>query len=254
MTPLHEALSFEDFASLDDLIRRSDKDIRNGFGQTPMHFAVRYPEHLKKLLQRGHDINAADNFGATPLAYAAQARQIETVTILLESGADIHHSLDSTRAYLDWVVGVDGYFNLVLNTIGTLQHIGKISAAELLTERSIYSILQGSITGKQADEVLGNLLRLRPNRDPILRSVGYDNSDRILVHEVSRVEHLGILLEHDYDMMGPTTPSGMDLLGSRCELCRFAESHGVARLVVESPCDNMRWLFRIHRHTVECRC
>lgn len=66
-----------------------------------MHFAVRYPEHLEKPLQRGHDTNAADNFGATPLTYAARARQIETVTILLESGADIQHSLDSTRTYLD---------------------------------------------------------------------------------------------------------------------------------------------------------
>lgn len=66
----------------------SEKDSRNFLGQTPLHFAVYKPQYLNELIQSGHDIDAADNYGITPLMYAAATNHEESVTILVNAGAD----------------------------------------------------------------------------------------------------------------------------------------------------------------------
>ncbi len=53
-----------------------------------LNVAVEYPEALQYLLKEGLDPNVVNGFGKTPLMYAAQYNQLESVRILLAAGAD----------------------------------------------------------------------------------------------------------------------------------------------------------------------
>lgn len=53
-----------------------------------LNVAVEYPEALSYLLAQGADPNLANEFGKTPLMYAAQYNQLEALQILLRAGAD----------------------------------------------------------------------------------------------------------------------------------------------------------------------
>jgi Ankyrin repeats (3 copies) len=50
--------------------------------------AIRYPDALRFLLDRGANPNAGNGFGKTPLMYAVQYNQFEAVKILISHGAD----------------------------------------------------------------------------------------------------------------------------------------------------------------------
>lgn len=49
-------------------------------------------DKLEALLQAGHDVNAADEVGYTPLLAAAAAGKADTVRYLLDHGAEVNHS------------------------------------------------------------------------------------------------------------------------------------------------------------------
>lgn len=53
-----------------------------------LNLAVTYPQALRYLLELGLDPNVVNPFGKTPLMYAAQYDQIESMRILFEYGAD----------------------------------------------------------------------------------------------------------------------------------------------------------------------
>ena len=61
------------------------------YGNTPLHFAADYNSNLevtKALLDKGADPNATDNVGHTPLHFAARYNSPEVTEALLEGGAD----------------------------------------------------------------------------------------------------------------------------------------------------------------------
>jgi hypothetical protein len=88
MAPLHEAVLLGSLESVKNWIHRSEKNERNFLGQTPVHFAVSKPRYLLALVNAGHDVDAADNHGFTPLMYAAAANHEESLIVLL-GGADM---------------------------------------------------------------------------------------------------------------------------------------------------------------------
>ena len=53
-----------------------------------LNVAIDYPEALEYLLKQGADANATNEFGKTPLMYAAQFNQIESAKLLLAAGAN----------------------------------------------------------------------------------------------------------------------------------------------------------------------
>ncbi len=57
-------------------------------GDTLIATSVNYPEALEYLLQQGLSPNTPNEFGKTPLMYAAQYNQLASVEILLNAGAD----------------------------------------------------------------------------------------------------------------------------------------------------------------------
>jgi hypothetical protein len=61
----------------------------NFLGQTPLHIAICSPSKIKTLLDAGHDINARDKNGVTPLMYASAMNRIIALSILIRRGADL---------------------------------------------------------------------------------------------------------------------------------------------------------------------
>ncbi|RSL56181.1 hypothetical protein CEP54_008989 [Fusarium duplospermum] len=94
MTPLHEAILFGKHEDVQHWTMRSKKNERNFLGQTPLHLAVSRPQHLQTVLDSGHDLNAVDGDGLTPLMYAALYDEIDAARILIRAGANplLRHS------------------------------------------------------------------------------------------------------------------------------------------------------------------
>jgi ankyrin repeat protein len=59
---------------------------RDLMGNTPLHWAVRYPDMVKFLIENGADVNARNFLGETPLHLAVRYKA--AVEILLQNGAD----------------------------------------------------------------------------------------------------------------------------------------------------------------------
>ncbi len=68
----------------------TDPNIRDGDGNTPLHFAASKgcAEVARLLLRHGADPNAQDKNGETPLHVAASEGHVDVVRLLLEHGAD----------------------------------------------------------------------------------------------------------------------------------------------------------------------
>ena len=64
----------------------------NGLGWTPLLLAIRYEntEIVHQLLDRGADVDRADNLGFTPLLLACQKGDVDLARILLDRDADVN--------------------------------------------------------------------------------------------------------------------------------------------------------------------
>ena len=58
--------------------------------ETILSIAIEYPEALGFLLEKGIDPNHVNDFGKTPLMYAAQYNQLESAKLLIKHGADVN--------------------------------------------------------------------------------------------------------------------------------------------------------------------
>lgn len=121
MTPLHEAVLFGQSEDVHHWAKRSEKNERNFLGQTPVHLAVSSPQHLEAILDAGHDPDAIDAYGLTPLMYSATSNVIDAARILIRAGADPfmrHNSLNLTftgfavaRCNWDFIMGLFSFFD-----------------------------------------------------------------------------------------------------------------------------------------------
>jgi len=73
------------------LERGADIHIRDEFGGTPLHYAAHfgYMDMIEFLVNGGADVNAQDGDGDTPLHEAVRAGHVDAVRLLLQNGADV---------------------------------------------------------------------------------------------------------------------------------------------------------------------
>jgi ankyrin repeat protein len=130
MAPLHEAVLLGSLESVNKWIPRSDKDERNFLGQTPIHLAISNSRHLRALINAGHDLDAVDNYGFTPLMYAAATNQEECLRVLLE--ADANPMLRDTlqkRTFMHYAA-ISGHWNLILRVIYQMKAVAEKKTTE----------------------------------------------------------------------------------------------------------------------------
>ena len=111
-------------------------------GQSPLHLAVANPDVCRLLLDAGHDLDATDRWGSTPLMYAAGMGHRQTVTLLLCRGADpllaSHPTSGSStgRTFVHYAIA-RGHFDLVLEALDTIREQYGIEALQAMSEIAI---------------------------------------------------------------------------------------------------------------------
>jgi actin len=109
-TAMHFAARYGNADVVDSLIKAGAKSTtKDDFGKTPLHWAAQYDrcddvgaEATDLLIKSGADVNAKDNQGRTALQYAARAGQQAVVELLIAAGADAEQLDKSFRNARDW--------------------------------------------------------------------------------------------------------------------------------------------------------
>ncbi|ABC30722.1 FOG: Ankyrin repeat [Hahella chejuensis KCTC 2396] len=77
-----------------EALLESVKDVNQG-DEPPLFFAVRNPDYIRLLLNKGADVNYQNGFGKTALYYAIQFNLPKSAQSLLDAGAEVNHRYKS---------------------------------------------------------------------------------------------------------------------------------------------------------------
>ncbi len=141
--PLQDAMDAKNEALFQWFLQRriglEGNDLRD---RTPLHRAARegHPERVQALLRAGARVDPRDEFGATPLHYAAQSDWGAVAAVLLDHGANANAKIAEDVVLVDWFgiekkkLGGSTPFDLAPAGSGTqrlLQQRGGKTAAEV---------------------------------------------------------------------------------------------------------------------------
>ncbi|KAJ5219968.1 hypothetical protein N7468_009172 [Penicillium chermesinum] len=122
-TALHDAVLRRSPATVRSLLSNVSglEDCRNFLGQTPLHLAVCDPEIFTMVLDAGFDMDSRDEWGITPLMYAAGMGVSEVVQLLISKGANIMaQATYLNRGFVDYA-SARGHWDLILESLKTIQ-------------------------------------------------------------------------------------------------------------------------------------
>ncbi|KAJ0421512.1 hypothetical protein BJY00DRAFT_109793 [Aspergillus carlsbadensis] len=124
LTPLQDAVLKNSTSTVTSLgaLAPAHRNEVNFLGQTPLHLAVSNVEIARALVQSGHDPDAVDGFGRTPLMYAAALGYTETARFLIYGKANplmtdkvLHLNFISHAAYR-------GNWDLIIDVLEAMRH------------------------------------------------------------------------------------------------------------------------------------
>ncbi|KAG4263488.1 hypothetical protein FPRO03_09795 [Fusarium proliferatum] len=94
--PLHSSTLFDSDESFMLCLKRNTQPfdtIVNFLGQSALHMAVQQPSRVAQLLAAGHPVDQSDEYGRSPLLYAAAMNNPDTAMMLVENGASLFSTL-----------------------------------------------------------------------------------------------------------------------------------------------------------------
>jgi ankyrin repeat protein len=88
--PIHDSAANSDLTGVQaELDKGVDVNAKDEFGRTPLHYAAT-KEIAELLIAKGADVNAKDMPGFTPLHRAARFSRYEIAKLLISKGADVN--------------------------------------------------------------------------------------------------------------------------------------------------------------------
>lgn len=219
MTPLHEAILLGSPELVNEWIPRSEKDEKNFLGQTPMHLATSNVKHLLPLVNAGHDLDAADSYGITPLMYAAAANQEECLMALLDAGAN--PLLVDTRYNRDFLryAAICGHWNLILKTICRIEAVAAKETVESWAQYAtiMYYVDYPDYLGER--EV--SFQELLAKCGPVDFTFDKELQNNTLLHYVRSVKDVEVLLELGFTLINHVNGAGQHaLMATALNQCR----------------------------------
>ncbi|KAF4822461.1 Ankyrin repeat, PH and SEC7 domain containing protein secG [Colletotrichum siamense] len=212
MTPLHEAVLFGSPQSVKTWIERSKKDEKNFLGQTPLHLAVYKAEHLTALLESGHNVNAVDNYGITPLMYAAATDQEDALFILINAHANLK-AVDSRyqRNFFGYAVARRNW-GLIYNLLLVIKKSAKKEVAESWV-RAATANAQVAVPDLDYDSPvsLRHFLALCQDVNFTYNN-GEDRRNNCLLHDIKSVSDLEALIDNGFTMINHVNSLGQHAL------------------------------------------
>jgi hypothetical protein len=229
-TNLHNVLLNGSLDSAADWLHRSQplEGNVNFLGQTPLHIATTCPELCQLVLEAGHDLNVRDNYGATPLMYAAAMGQTEVAKLLISRGAN--PALSDSRLswmFLDYAFFGD-HWHLAFETILVIQNKFNAGVFQLYVRRAIMSAL-GHSNALTEVTLLPKFIELCD--DVNFTFEGHDIKDNNLMHYAHNLEIASTLVRCGFSKFNQKNSQGklaINSLSNRCNapLIQFCLENG----------------------------
>jgi len=213
MTPLHEAVLLGSLESVNKWISRSNKDERNFLGQTPIHLAIPNLRHLLALVESGHDVDATDNYGITPLMYAAGVNSEECLIALLEAGANPHlQDMRYGRTFMQYAA-IRRHWNLIFRYLRWIEDVVGKEVAESWAKDAVilYYVVCPNYTGEREISPQ-QLLAKCGSLSFTFHDLHRDQENNNLLHYVKSVQDIEVLLEYGLTSLNDVNSMGQHAL------------------------------------------
>jgi ankyrin repeat protein len=125
----YQAIRGNDLAALHTLIKSGGVNDKDKRGTTPLHYAAAYgsTESVRVLLAAGADVNARNDFEATPLMWSAA--EPEKVRLLVAKGADVNAKSKMGRTAI-WIAAANDGSSTTVRFL--LEHGAKLDGSEIV--------------------------------------------------------------------------------------------------------------------------
>ncbi|KAI9148301.1 heterokaryon incompatibility protein-domain-containing protein [Paramyrothecium foliicola] len=208
MTPLHEAVAFRILKAGGQLIPKF-KNHKNFLGQTALHFAVLDPVSIDCLISSGCDIDSTDNYGHTPLMYAAALGQKESLMKLIDAGADLgarDHRFG--RLFFHFAMIRSNWF-LVLDILDKMELLFGKHETEAWKQYTTVEFLRRRVFSPPDEGLsLHKFLSRCASPDFLLDEDPDGVKGNCLLHCVKSVEHIRALLDHGTKLINHPNSNG----------------------------------------------
>lgn len=208
---------------------RRDKNERNFLGQTPLHLAVSKPDHMRVLIENGHDLNATDEYGTTPLMYAASYGDTDGVLDLIGAGADmLITDARYTRTFLHYAA-LKNHWELIHRVLIYVKSFGSEPLTQLLAE-AVAVLYMASYPDylRNRKPSLSEMFSTCCSINFLFRDTHREVKDNNLLHYARKAEDIHVLLNHGFRYLNHKNEKGEHALISAARHCSNPEViHGL---------------------------
>lgn len=226
MTPLHEAVLLDYSPDIVQYwVERSELDVCNYFGQTPLHLAATHrPEVLSLLIQAGHDVNTIDNYNHTPLEYAAAAAggnfEGQCTAALVKAGIEMEPDKELVHRLWPPLISLAmeyGDVSTVTKGLRKLKQSGLSSLAQILAQVALSKFMQDDEKTSEGSSVnqtaLDDIIREMPYKSlelGVLESGDEETVYASLLQFVTCGSHIKTLKKYGFAIRNYTNGKGQN--------------------------------------------
>ncbi|KAG4269225.1 hypothetical protein FPRO04_12100 [Fusarium proliferatum] len=219
MSPLHEAILFDSVELVRKWVSRCEKDERNALGQTPLHLAISKPDYLRILINAKYDLDARDNYGITPLMYAAATNQEEAVMMLIEADSDLNATDFNWNRNFIYYAGLRQHWNLILKILNTIENHLNTDAAEEWARFATFLFLVIFQDRLEDSGVSLNQLLAKCGTVNFLYDARNDKRNRCLLHDIRSPAELEALLANGFTLVNHVDSAGQSPVMAAADRC-----------------------------------